>query len=222
MLEVVSNTRHDELARGAVERSRLYGLLATVFRREPSQEFLSQLATPEMARALGGVGIHLDALMEGASLTDIVDDLAIEYTRLFLGPGKHISPHESVQLKRGSGVLWGAETPVVREAYRLAGLDIGETEKLIPDHLSVELDFLSILTNDEAEAWANNNAEHAATLLQTQHKFISRHIGKWVAAFCTKVEEQSETSYYPAFATVLKDFLAGEKADIINRYEPAR
>ena len=217
MREEAPNISHDELARSAIERSRLYGLLATVFRREPSAEFLCQMKTPEMMVALAGAGIDLGEEFETERFADIAENLAIEYTRLFLGPGKHISPHESVQLKRGSGILWGQETVAVRKTYRAAGFDIGETETDIPDHLSVELDFLALLAKEEAQAWEQKDQELTAKSLHLQHGFISRHLGKWAAGFCAKVKEEADFAFYPAFAELLRGYLSGEKSEIAKR-----
>lgn len=208
------DTGHDELAGSAMERSRLYGLLAAVFGHEPSAEFLSQLKTPEMATALAGAGVE-----PGDELN--ADALGIEYTRLFLGPGGHISPHESVQLKRGSGILWGAETAAVLDAYRAGGFDLGQSETHIPDHLSVELDFMSLLARHESGAWTEQDLASAGEFLRLQHDFITRHLGKWVAGFCAKVTEIAEFAFYPAFAGLLLGYLSGEKAEIVSRLDLA-
>ncbi len=172
---------------------------------------------PEMVVALAGAGIDLGEEFEVEKFADLAEALGIEYTRLFLGPGRHISPHESVQLKRGSGILWGAETSAVRAAYRVAGFDLGETETDIPDHLSVELDFLALLAKGEAEAWINDDQERAGKCLHLQHDFISHHLGKWAALFCAKVTEQAEHAFYPAFADLLRGYLSGEKSEIVDR-----
>ncbi|MEE8350616.1 MAG: molecular chaperone TorD family protein [Rhodospirillales bacterium] len=217
MHNVISGSEHDELARSAIERSRLYDLLATVFRHEPSPEFLSHLKAPEMADALSNAGIDLGEELEAEKFADLAEALAIEYTRLFFGPGKHISPHESVQLKRGSGILWGAETSAVHSIYHAAGFELGESETNIPDHLSVELNFLSLLASQESQAWADQDLDCAAESLHLQHDFISQHLGKWAAAFCAKVTEEAEFAFYPAFADLLRGYLSGEKADIVDR-----
>jgi len=214
-------TDHDGLAKSAIERSQLYGLLATVFRREPTVEFLCRLKTPELIVAFAGVGVDLGDEFETEKFADIAADLAIEYTRLFLGPGKHISPHESVQLKRGSGILWGVETSAVRQSYRDAGFDLGETEINIPDHISVELDFLALLAKAEADAWTDQSQARTCETLYLQHDFVSQHLGKWAGAFCNKVEEQAAFAFYPAFANLLRGFLSGEKAEIIDRLNTA-
>ncbi len=217
MPEPKSAIDHDELAKSAIERSRLYGLLATAFSREPSAEFLVHLNTPELVVAFSCVGIDLGDEFRRETVAGLADDLAVEYTRLFLGPGKHISPHESVQLKRGSGILWGPETPAVRAAYQAAGFDLHEDRTEIPDHLGVELDFLSKLVGKEAQAWQNKDPEQAAKLLQLQYKFISEHIGKWVAAFCRSVKEEADLTFYAAFADLLQGYLSGEKSEIASR-----
>ncbi len=200
-----------------MERSQLYGLLANVFRREPSVKFLHQLNTPELVLAFGRAGIDLGEEFKSENFEALAQDLAIEYTRLFLGPGKHISPHESVQKKRGSGILWGVETSAVRQVYHAAGFEIGEKETLIPDHISVELDFLSLLASQEAQAW--HELDHVAEILRHQHDFVSQHLGKWVAAFCAKVRQEADFAFYPAFASLLRGYLAGEKAEIVKRLQ---
>ncbi len=221
MPEPKSAVDHDELARSAIERSRLYGLLSTVFSHEPSAEFLAHLNTPELVVAFSCVGIDLGDEFRRETVAELADDLAVEYTRLFLGPGKHISPHESVQLKRGSGILWGPETPAVRAAYQAAGFDIDEDETEIPDHLGVELGFLSHLAGEEAQSWQDHDQEQAAGLLYLQHKFISEHLGKWVAEFCRNVKEEADLTFYAAFADLLHGYLSGEKSEIARRLELA-
>lgn len=210
---------HHDLARSADQRSRLYRLLATVFRREPSTEFLCHLYTPELMVALSGVGIDLGEVLGTKSIAEVAQELAIEYTRLFLGPGKHISPHESVQLKRGSGILWGPETSAVRRAYNQAGFEIGEAETLIPDHLSIELDFLCLLAGEEARAWAAQDDQDSEKNLSLQHQFITHHLGKWAAGFCARVKDQADFPFYPAFAELLRGYMSGEKAEIVSRLE---
>ena len=123
----------DELARTAMERARLYGLLATIFRREPDADLLARLRSPEFQDLLGEAGIDLGDEFFSDPLDDIRDRLMVEYTHLFLGPGKHISPHESVQRKRGSGTLWGEETSIVKQFMSAAGFDLDEAASDIPE-----------------------------------------------------------------------------------------
>ncbi|MHA1563996.1 MAG: TorD/DmsD family molecular chaperone [Alphaproteobacteria bacterium] len=206
-----------DLAATARERSRLYGLLAAVFRQEPGAELLAKIKTPDLAQALSDAGLDLGREFFEKAESDLHEELAIEYTRLFCGPGHHISPHESVQRKRGSGTLWGTETVVVMRTIEAAGFDFDCEFNGIPDHVSVELEFLAKLAGGEAVSWRELDYFGAENALRWQHQFIASHAGKWMPMFCRKVIEKAQLPFYAAFAAMLKQFLAGEKADIADR-----
>jgi len=207
----------DDLARTAMERAKLYGLLANLFRSEPGPDLLNQLRSPEFHNMLSETGIDLGDDFFNDPLDEVGDRLKVEYTFLFLGPGKHIAPHESVQLKRGSGILWGEETSVVKKFMAAAGFELDEASNDIPDHISVELEFLCHLSEKEAEAWQADDHEAAAAALGWQHRFVSNNIGKWVGRFCRAVEDSAESPFYAQFAKLLRRFVAGEKSEIADR-----
>ena len=200
-----------------MERAKLYGLLANLFRREPGAELLDQLRSPQFHDLLGETGIDLGDDFFNDPLDEVRDRLQVEYTFLFLGPGKHISPHESVQLKHGSGILWGKETAIVKQFMAAAGFELDEAVNDIPDHIGVELEFLSHLSTKEAEAWQADDHQAAAAALGWQHRFVSNNIGKWAGRFCRAVEAAAETPFYAQFAKLLRTFIAGEKSDIAGR-----
>ena len=211
-----------DLAGTAMERSKLYGLLATIFRREPTPDLLERLRTPAMRAVLDAAGVELGESFFHQSLAQLAERSAVEYTYLLLGPGKHISPHESVQLKRGSGILWGEETGIVKRFMQAAGFELDADFAGIPDHLAVELEFLSHLTAREAEAWQAGDKEAARAALGWQRRFLTDHLGKWAARLCRKVEAAAETPLYGQFAKLLRRFLAGEKAEVMSRLKAAK
>ena len=200
-----------------MERAKLYGLLATVFHQEPAPDLLNQLRSPKFQDLLGEIGIDLGDDFFNDPQDEVRDRLSVEYTYLFLGPGKHIAPHESVQLKRGSGILWGEETSIVKQFMLAAGFELDAAAHDIPDHISVELEFLSHLSTKEAEAWQADNHQAAAAALGWQHRFVSNNIGKWAGRFCRAVEAAAETPFYAQFAKLLRTFIAGEKSEIVDR-----
>ena len=80
--------------------------------------------------------------------SDPLDELRIEYTRLFINAVPHVTvpPYASVYLD-GSGILQGPTTERTRDFYREHGYDLAsETEPA--DHLALELDFLAALTGE--------------------------------------------------------------------------
>jgi len=106
-------------------RSNLYGLLSLIYNRELTAETLRELKKPEFRETLSKLNIQLGGDFFNKPEEELLLDLTLEYTRLFIGPGRHISPHESVyrEDKEGKGLLWGEATVEVREIIEGAGLE---------------------------------------------------------------------------------------------------
>ena len=208
-----------DLARTAMERANLYGLLATIFRSQPDGDLLARLRGADFLTLLSESGLDIGDDFPRKPLRELHEQLAEEYTRLFCGPGKHISPYESVQSKRGSGTLWGKETVLVKRFIETAGFDYEDDFDGIPDHVAIELEFLSRLAETESRYWRSGDLTGAGNALEWQMDFIGRHAGKWIPGFCRKVIEKTETPFYRIFADLLRRFLAGEKAEISDRLD---
>ncbi len=221
MTEPAGTRDQHELAATAVERQQLYRLLAEIFREEPAAEFLDHLRGDEFQTLLAQSGFNLGEDFTTRPLTALKEELAEEFTRLFLGPGKHVSPHESVHLQHGSGALWGQETVLVKLFIKATGIDYAAEFGGIPDHVSVELEFLCKLVNSEADAWRKGDEATAANVLEWQRDFIDRHAGKWMPRFCAKIASEARLPFYKVFAALLNDFLASEKAEISTRLQHA-
>ena len=200
-----------------MERSGLYGLLASVYRAKPSAEILRRLGEPAMREGLAAAGVSTDIFT--APEPQLLKELAEEYTRLFVGPGKHLPPYQSVHLEGSGGDLWGADTSAVKRFIEQAGFDYAESFHGLPDHISVELDFLAQLTRLEAETWRNNDADRAYNCLKFQQEFMERHLGRWIPAFCTKVVERTEQALYREMAALTADFIAAERREIESRLQ---
>ena len=113
----MNETERQDKADEANHRNHIYGLLATVYRQEVTSDFLRRLKDPQFLGVLSGLGIEFKSDFLEKPETVLLEDLAVEYTMLFLGPGKHISPHESMhhQIDEGKwGQLWGDSTVSVR------------------------------------------------------------------------------------------------------------
>ena len=101
----MSNIEIKEKAEGARIRSNIYGFLSSMFREEISAERLQQIKGPAIKEVLSEMGLQYDIFSQ-KDQDKLLEDLAVEYARLFLGPDKHISPHEAVHHQRDDGD-WG-------------------------------------------------------------------------------------------------------------------
>ncbi len=210
---------HRQMNDTAMARGQVYGLLATLFRAEPEEAFLKELQGPGLSGVFSELGLNLGEDLQEKPIEESVEELAVEYTRLFLGPGSHISAHESVfiEVDGGVGGLWGEKTVEVKKFIEAAGLTYDTEFHGIPDHVSVELEFLQKLAGWEAGKWAEDDAENAAFCLEVEKRFIEEHLGKWVPALCDKVLAQAELPFYKEIARFTKDFIRFEK-DLLDKH----
>ena len=194
-------------------RAHVYGLLAEVFRSEPSSSFLAQLKDPGVVNTLKSLGCSPWDDPHHSSHDQLGEDLALEYTRLFIGPGPRISPHESMHVDARFGEeneLWGAETVAVKKFMEAAGMAVNDDFAGMPDHISAEFEFMQRLLGAETDAWAEGDEDLAFNILKIQHRFYSEHVSRWVGSFCDKVIAATEQTFYKQFSEVTKGFIAFE------------
>ena len=77
----------------------------------------------------------------------------------------------------------------------------------MPDHISVELDFMKEAAGREAQAIEEKDWEGALYCQKMEKKFIYDHLIKWIPAFCDKIISQAEISFYGDLADVTKNFI---------------
>ncbi len=207
------DTPRNDMAEMATARANVYGLLADVFREEPSDSLLSNLRDPEFSGALHALSLSLDEVFDNTSQAQLVEDLALEFTRLFIGPGSHISANESMHVEARFGesnAFWGPQTVEVKKFMEAAGLYVDDEFSGMPDHISAEFEFMQRLLLEEAEAWTNDEHELAANLLKIEKRFFDEHLSQWVSNFCDKVIDATSHPFYRQFTEVTKGFIEFE------------
>ena len=181
----------------ARQRSNVYGLLASVYRQEVTADLLHQVKDPQFLGVLSDLGIQLSSDFLQRPEEELLDELAVEFAGLFLGPGGHISPHESVHHQRSggqSGLLWGESTAEVKRFIESTGLSYDPEYKGLPDHISVELEFMQQLTLREEQAWGEEDEDGALDCLKIEKKFIEEHL---IAGFPSSARKSSRWQNYP-------------------------
>jgi TorA maturation chaperone TorD len=201
----------------AGHRSNIYGLLAAIYRREMTSDLLKQIKDPSMLGVLSNLGLKLNNGFLETPEHQLLEDLAVEYARLFIGPGKHISPHESVHHKRDDGQwgqLWGPSTAEVKRIIESAGLSYQSEYTGLPDHISVELEFMQQVTLAEEKAWEGDDKNLALACLKNERKFIEEHLAEWIPNFCDKVIKEAESPFYQVMAELTQKFIQFEKNEV--------
>ncbi len=149
---------------------------------------------------------ELKTAFEAAS----IEELLIDYTRLFLGPaGILAKPYGSVWLEE-STTLMSETSLAVAELYREGGFDMDEGFRELPDHIAVELEFLYLLTFRENEACLAEDAEQLQASTALKQRFLNQHIGRWVAPFTEAVDAGTQTSFYRSLARLTRSVVSRE------------
>jgi TorA maturation chaperone TorD len=204
----------------ALQRRTVYGFLAAVYRKELTPDMLRQIKSSPFKEVLSDMGIQLGDEFFSKPENELIENLAIEYTRLFLGPGPHISPHESIHYERDDGDWgrhWGGSTVEVKKFVESLGLKYKESDTSIPDHISVELELMQKVIEKERQAWKENNGKDALHYLKIEKMFMEDHLIKWIPEFCDKIIAEAELSFYREMARLTKDFMAIEKKEILRK-----
>lgn len=216
----MSKTEYQDYRAAARHRSNIYGMLSMVYHQEVTSDLLQHVKDPEFQRILTDLETEgtegIDEFLQKPE-AELLEDLAVEYTRLFLGPGKHISPHESVHHQRDDGQwgkLWGASTVEVKKIVESTGLSYSEDFKGLPDHIAVELEFMQQLTLREEEAWMDADADGAVFCRKIEKKFIEEHLIRWIPDFCEKLIQEAKLPFYHAMAELTRSFIEFEMEEV--------
>lgn len=142
-----------------------------------------------------------------------LEELEVEYCRLFVGPGHvEVPPYESVyrehDIKMQKGLVMGPPAVEVNKLYQEAGLQLAQGFHDMPDHIAAETWFLAYL-----EAMTKNTEEQDC--LQHKQQFIDQHLGQWVVTFAEAVQKASHHAWYIYISQLLAETIEAESAEAL-------
>jgi ferredoxin len=113
-------------------------------------------------------------------------------------------------------------TLAVRQSYAAEGL--APEGRSLPDHVTLELEFMAHLARREAEAWEQGDEEEALACLRKQEAFLGEHLGRWLPRFCQRVLAGEAHPFYTSLAQRAWEHVAQDIAQVrawLNTAEPA-
>jgi len=206
-------------------RSRIYAALSSAFSspREgmcaPGAPLAAVMILREGARALGTPIPEraLAAIEEGGRHATMnmaqggAVELEMEYNRLFVGPGApRVYPYESLY-RDSMGLVMGPCAGGVLQAYRRNGLAINTAFKDLPDHVTVELEFMARLCCEEARAESAGRVDLALRLKQEQRSFLDAHLATWLPALCEMVIRETTSTMYRGVAEIAAIYVGWDR-----------
>jgi len=153
---------------------------------------------------------------------DLVQSLAVERARLFRGIKRDYGPpppYGSVYIE-GDSVMNKSTLNVIK-TYASFDYEVPEEWNELPDYISVELDFMRHLCNEEAAAWAAENESRAQACLTGKTEFLCGHLREWAPRFCDEVIRCADQDFYQAMARITRGFLMidAERLSSIEAWE---
>ena len=199
-----------ELMLHETTRGDCFRFLSACFYPPDRELFLQESLFRNLATALNQIApatSDFSKKMEEAFLHYCNEDMRVEYARLFVGPFElKAPPYGSVYLEHERRVM-GDSTMAVLKMYEEAGLVMDEDFKELPDHVAVELEFMSYLIYQEVQALEQSMMDRAIKLKTRQELFLNRFLKPWIPPFCREIKENTENEFYEALADCLFTFV---------------
>ena len=200
-------------------RKKFYQLLARLYRIEVDHSFLSQLKNMSLP-----TGSSEKDLKEGYEILgnylkncseDDLDDLAVDFARIFLGAGVADSsaafPYESVYTSQEAIIMQEARDQV-KAIYAKKGLSVADKRaEFFEDHIAIELDFMAFLCKEAQSILDLQDESEASACLEEQIDFLNGHLLNWVPSFCKDIEKYADTEFYKGVAKITSGYLNLDK-----------
>jgi TorA maturation chaperone TorD len=142
-----------------------------------------------------------------AQFTPQTDKTGRDYMRLFIGPGRPLAPPWESMFLSDDALLFQVETLEVRSWYRAYGLESKRFHHEPDDHMALELEFVSFLTDSAAQQLQENDCAAAEALLEARFGFLSEHLLRWCYDWCRAVNENAEDLFYQGMAKLVAGVL---------------
>ncbi|MBF0518006.1 MAG: molecular chaperone TorD family protein, partial [Nitrospirae bacterium] len=78
------------------------------------------------------------------------------------------------------------------------------------DHISVELEFMALLTLKGIYAQESNSQEHEQIVLDAKRKFLSDHLARWGFFYCRQLESLDGGAFYKTLGRIVEAVLTTE------------
>ncbi len=199
-------------------RASMYRLLSRIFKEEVDKELFNQLVSLHFYTE-GEEGELCEGYRDFQAFfqknhLDPLNDLAVDYARVFLGAGIFeglvADPYESVYTSPSRLIMQDARDEVLT-LYREFGLDKDEKLNVPEDHIALEFEFMEYLAQACKKALHQEDYPKAESLLKTQSDFLHRHLLNWVPRFCEDILHCSQSDFYKAIARITRGFLQLEE-----------
>ncbi len=133
-----------------------------------------------------------------------IDEIKADYLSLF-DIGRKVSPYETEYMAEKVSRK-PFELADIAGFYAAFGFDVNEDtrNKEALDHISIELEFMAILSWKEEYAREMKQDENLMIVQDARMKFFKEHFAKWGFFYCQQVCSLSESGFFKGLAAILQ------------------
>lgn len=153
-------------------------------------------------------------------LADVTDESFAETGRIYghiFEEGTHNAGkvlRESHYLSAADQASGSVETSLLNR-YINAGLSVGAGSPVPADHISVQLEYLSVVCEQEALSWESGDVPGARRSARVARAFLRKHLCWWMTRMEHHVTTAAPDSWYATAARSVNDFTDHER-DMLN------
>ncbi|MFY9398917.1 MAG: molecular chaperone TorD family protein [Desulfomonilia bacterium] len=199
----------------AAAKAALYSLLAQAL-NYPDEDLVKSLCRGSFFRevmdaldalGIGGLNDSLEALQEeltgpGVDQSALLLEIEKDYTWMCFAS----KPHRLVYLFESvynEGKLYDESTFQIARLYYEAGLKVEKDFRLPPDHIAVELEFMSFLSFKEMEGLKTGDGKIESYAVELQGRTLDEHLRRFALAVAGNLGKHAKTGFYQAVAKVM-------------------
>ncbi len=175
----------------------VYDLLSNLWLEEIDLELLNALASIELKTAIKTLGGTIPDKID----EDTVDELAVDYCQLLIGPKNCVSP---IQSDWQNQTLAAETAASIKKYFEL--LPGFEPRSNLSDHIGVQMQFMGELFQRAADAEDKKLVDAIAD------QFFQEHLS-WTAPFLAEVGTRAKTEFYAGLANLTANFLNLEPSE---------
>lgn len=196
-------------------RQAAYSLFQRLYQAAPDDALLHWLQTEqpfaEFPIPLDEAGAALEQLQAACTETT-ASALRDDFRQLYIGPGAMQAPPWESVYRNEDHLLFDKHTLEVREFYARHGMEFIHKNEAPEDAMTIELEFMRILTERQLIALENNDPRAERLLVSEQLTFLQRHLLIWAPRFAKLSRHKAQTAFYIHLVDTLEAFLKWDAA----------
>lgn len=202
--------------------SNAYAFLASVLNNQPSNEMLAEFAK------VGKEGEDKENIYNNLfckyfkdnryqSKAFLVQELSVEWTRLFRGISPTYGarpPYAGIYMdENGTGI---STIALIAQMYSKYGLGIQEGKQNRMDYLGVQLDFVSILSAQAAQAVKMGDCADMEAIKNDAGVFLQKYILSWFNKYLNEAQKNVKSDFFRGYLMMLEESLNELSVLILN------